>query len=145
MFLSISAHGETLKNSFDYQDDYYNDFTKFQYYRDVFDNSNDFKQTYFKEIDGGTYKGGVTSIGYTSTKGCSLILEIDGGIPLPELADMVLLTDTLTQEAFYDIVKAFESYHNTKFTYFKTSVEGNLDVGSRAFLSIRLFDKKPAG
>ncbi len=143
MFLFISAHGDTLEKRFNYKVGYHNDFAEFQYYRDVFDNSNDFKQTYFEEIDGGTYKGGLTSIGYTSAKGCSLALEIDGGFPIPELADMVLLTDTLTKEAFYDIVRAFENYHNTKFTYFKTSVEGDLDVGGRTFLSIELFDKKP--
>ena len=145
MYLFISVLGKDIAKPFKKKTDGNNDFFEFGYYREVFDLSDNFEQTSIEEIAGGTWKNGVTTIHYTSKSGCKLTLDIDGGFPIPELADMTLEVDSLTDKNLEDIICAFEKYHETKFTHFHIECDGKRNVYNSIFTIIQLFAEDPNG
>ena len=136
MFLLIFAHGKDLANPF--KSEAFDDFRRFEYYCSVFDSSDTFKRVKVEEIAGGTMNNGLSSVQFLSTGGEMLTLEIDGGFPVPELADMTLMTNSLSEALFHDIVSAFEKYHETEFTHFEVEFTGRCKEKGRTFATIEL-------
>ncbi len=139
MDLSVLVFKKGNEKSFSPTSEYCDDFVKFGYYRSVFDSSDLFKQIDIHEIFGGTHENGITTIRYRSRHGGRFLLDIDGGFPVPELANMTLEIDCLTEEVFKDIVYAFEQYHKTKFLQFEMNRYGSIDNLSQNYVLIRLF------
>ena len=144
MYLLIGVFGKDIAKPFEEQTGANNDFFKFVYYRKIFDSSDNFEQTRIKEIAGGTWKNGITTIYYTSKNGCKIILDIDGGFPIPEAAFMTLEVDALSDKNLEDIICAFEKYHKTKFTRFHIECDGERNA-SYNYTIIRLFADEPNG
>lgn len=142
MRLSVFVIGTELSKPFDFKNN--TDYAEFCYYRDVFEQSNNFSRSYINEIAGGTEKNGITCISFVTKNGCEITLDIDGGFPIPETADLTVEINSLNNEALQDIVEAFEHYHETKLPFFEISWEGMCLNKKDICMIIKLYTHTPS-
>ena len=91
------------------------DYDMYWYFKQVFEKANDFELIDSMELGGGTNHNGVTELTYQSADGNRITLCIDGGFPVPELANFDMHGDLPTNDFVAALISAFSQYHNKKF------------------------------
>jgi hypothetical protein len=108
---SIDVHFSSNKqNEYNMTDDY----EIFCFYKSLFDKASNFSEVSRDDAAGGTGNNGTSDIIYCTQNGKKIYLSIDGGFPVPELADTDMHTEDCSEEMIQEIVIAVEQYFNIK-------------------------------
>ena len=91
------------------------DHDMYWYFKQVFDKAGNFDMINLVELGGGTNNNGITELTYQSTTGNKITLSVDGGFPVPELANFDMRADSPTKDFIAELVSAFSQYHNKNF------------------------------
>ncbi len=112
----IKVHFRANKqNEYDITDDY----EAFCFYESLFTKADNFSTLSKNDIAGGTKKNGVTDITYCAKNGKKVYLSIDGGFPVPELADSDMQTEDCSEEMLQEIVAAVEQFFNIRISQYQ--------------------------
>ena len=107
----IKVHFMSNKqNEYDITDDY----EAFCFYQSLFEKADNFSILSRHDIAGGTNNNGITNIIYSAKNGKKVYLNIDGGFPVPELADSDMYTEDCSEEMIQEIVAAVEQFFNIR-------------------------------
>lgn len=113
---SINVHFSSNKqNEYDMTDDY----EAFCFYESLFTKADNFSILSKNDIAGGTNNNGITNITYCAKNGKKVYLNIDGGFPVPELADSDMHTEDCSEEMIQEIVAAVEKFFNIRISQYQ--------------------------
>ena len=113
---SIKVHFRANKqNEYDITDDY----EAFCFYQSLFEKADNFSILSRRDIAGGTNNNGITDITYCAKNGKKVYLSIDGGFPVPELADSDMHTEDCSEEMLQEIVAAVEQFFNIRISQYQ--------------------------
>jgi len=106
-------------------EEFSDDYAAYWYFKQVFDKAEHFTQTDCLELGGGTQNNGITKLTYRSKTGNEIVLCIEGGLPIPELATFELNGSFRNEDFALELKDAFEQYHSIAFRHKLTVLEYN--------------------
>lgn len=103
----IDVHFSSDRQSeFDMMDDY----DAFCFYRALFERASNFTTLAENNINGGTECNGITELIFGTKNGKKIYVCVDGGYPVPEVADTEMYTEDCSEELIQEIVIAVEQF-----------------------------------
>lgn len=104
-------------------DKFLDDYAMYYYFNQVFDSSDVFELVNCEDIAGGTDNNGITVRNYQSAKGNEITLWIDGGFPVPELANFDLTGSAVNEDFITELLATFAQFHNKQFRHCITTCD----------------------